>query len=383
MTSPVIVPSAQLARIAQQNAAAMGDELNGLTEQQLKERIVQISRQYKDLQQAAEDRKNDLPSGDHLPDGVAAWTQDHWKEWSDLANKHELYAFKFCQVHKGRIGSCSGAELLEVRQWLRNIRSFVNRIPKQWHKFASIYVGVVITLTATEALARAYDRAIQVNAYKQDIRAFQPGMVLDHLSAEFLGKDEKEKLRDELSKVVQTTSEDVSSYTRRFQEAVEMAYGPAPTNTEAEEMVAQFTLGLKDKRIQTKLFDKDVRNDFKAVILHACEEDAKWQHKDRITRKFRGAVSNRKEEPMDISSVEGGVPLRERLAEKDKELRELRQELSAVKNRIMQNQKSAAKTSSGSEQKCFFCQAPGHFKRDCRKWKARKDKHQQRNVSGN
>lgn len=380
----VDIPGDQLHLIAQQNAAAMADPLAALSADELRQRVRDLSQQYTTLQATVTDRKNDLPVGNHLPDAVAAWTPDNWKEWSELANRHELYAFKFCQVHKGRIGSCSGGELLEVRQWLRNIRSFTARVPKQWSKFVSIYVGVVVSLTATDSLARAFDRAIQAHAYKQDVRAFQADVVLHYLSEEFLGKDEKEKLRDELSKVVQTASEDVSAYSRRFQEAVDMAYGATPTPTEAEEMVAQFTLGLRDKRIQTKVFDKDVRADFQAVVTHACEEDAKWQHRDRVTRKFRPAVSVA-HEPMDVSGVDDDAPLREHMADRDKQLRDLRKELNELKD--MLRQKRAAATSAGkadaSERRCYFCQAPGHFKRDCRKWKARKEKTKSNNVSGN
>ena len=360
----------------------------------------EVDRLRQEAQQRAADRDkvNSLSGARHLPVDVASWTPAQWEEWTSIANKHETHAMKFCQLYKTRCGECSGAVLIEVRAWLCSIRSFVARLPTDWLKFHSVYVGVLITLTATEGLARAFDRLIAQHAHKQDSRAFTPTIVVDLLSKEFLGKDEQEVLRDELSRVAQTSGEEVSAYCRRYQEAVDMAYGATPTAVELTDIVAQFILGVRDKRIQTKLFEKDIRDDLAAAITLATEEDARWRYRDRVTRKFR-PPTDRVEEPMDISGVDEDVTMRERLHQRDRQIKELTVKLQAAESSsagsvssrsptpqqpstsyaptVYRGRGGTRKNSVGrgadqwryaepdSASRCFQCNGQGHFKREC------------------
>lgn len=269
----------------------------------------------------------------------------------EQARDQERIKTKFIQEQKEKITPCDGSTLRSVREWTRSIAAAAHRVPQGQN--ADDFVIGVMKATATDDLfdeLEAHLRQAQNPVTHVQLR--------DHLDAAFLGPDEANVLKDEVKNIRQGQREELPRFNRRFLKAAEHAY-PVPRDAQTEEMLTDRYLGaLTTGRIKDCCFNHDPRLvDLATATTVASDEWARQRRRIRIQRDYAN-------EPMEVDSAE--PPLRETLSAMAASLRTLQSEVKELRSgRIPQDSKHAKPQAKPGA--CWYCNAPGHHQRECRK----------------
>jgi hypothetical protein len=264
---------------------------------------------------------------------------------------------KWVEEEARHVPNCDGDNVRGVREWIASVRSSGRRIPQG--KGEDDYIKKLMVRTCSGDLFREIDNYMEKN--NRDLVSWKP--IIDHILEAFLGPDENEALEDELKKIKQGGREDIPAFNRRFSNMADIAY-PKPTNSEKSELAVLYLTSLKKGRIQNRLADREHPvSTLEDATNAAYQEWARMRRSERILNPGR---TEREEQPMEVDAL----TIREQLAEQDKELKALRKKV-AERERSAAEQPAKPKPSESRKQTsqviCWYCDAPGHMKRDCKR----------------
>jgi hypothetical protein len=287
------------------------------------------------------------------------------------AREDERRLDKWLTEQREKVGCCDGSGLRDVRKWLANIHAAIHRVPQGGD--VERHILQLIEKTATE------DLLDEIEAFSRHQQAANPPVQVTHaalrahIQTAFLGPDEANVLKDELRSIKQTQREDVPRFNRRFLKAADLAY-PQPRDANTEELVTDKYLGAL---LQGKIKDRVFSHDPQLVTLAAAmqvssEEWARQRRRQRIQRECQ-----REEEPMEVneaapvwtSSQEVGT-VRDTLAAIAGTIKTLQSDVAELKRPTSTAsaapQEPSARPSGGRPKlRCFYCNRPGHYKRNC------------------
>lgn len=255
---------------------------------------------------------------------------------------------------------CEGGSTKAVREWIQAIRGAKPRVPlEQCHHR---YMTKLASKTSRGELHKELERFKTANA-----QAIQIEQLLEHLLDSFLGPDEAEALKDEVKKVRQAPREEIPTFCRRFRGHAELAY-PNPDQEEDAHLAGLFLAGLKGGRLQDKLFDANPRlNTMNAVIAAATSEWGRQRYKNRVLQESRAvAAAASGHEPMEVDALQSSPTARDLIAKQEQKIKALEKQLGALQTSSCSN-KDNRTSQDKPERLCFWCEKPGHMKRDCPK----------------
>ena len=195
------------------------------------------------------------------------------------------------------IQPCSGDDRDALRTWLSQIDDL--------GRWTHAHDGLIIDLAGqrslgalSKALLRARDGLTPPQRTWPNVKAA--------VSAQFLDADEPQFLQSRLNRCMQQPFEDVGTYTRRFQNQVDMAYTAEETDVPCvkNRLIALFIGGIKEASWRQQI----------SVVRHLTLKTAQDAAAD-VERSYRVAEletrqpvqQDRQEEPMDISAVSSSL----------------------------------------------------------------------------
>ena len=246
-----------------------------------------------------------------------------------------------------------------VREWIRGVKGSRPRVPlEQCHHR---YMIRLATKTSRGELREELERYKTANA-----QATQIEPLLEHLLVNFLGPDEGEALKEEVKKVRQGPSEEVPAYCRRFRRAAELAY-PNPDADDEAHLAGLLLAQLKQGKLQDKMFDADPRlNTLDTAITAATDEWGRQRYKKRVLQESL-AVATAAHEPMEVDALQSAPTARDLIAKQEQKIKALEKRLEALQASGATKKDTTSHDNSG--RKCFWCDKPGHLKKDCLKRK--------------
>ena len=250
---------------------------------------------------------------------------------------------------------CDGGSLKSVREWIRSIKCAYHRAPELDRDY---YVKKLISKTSRGDLFEE----IELFLNSTDRELATAADIVAHVLNSFLGPDEQDALRDEVKAIKQGQNEEIPAFNRRYLKAVGVAY-PRPTTEEEKMLTTMYLVALKKGRIQDRLFDRDQRlTTLKCATEIAYNEWARARFRHRALQDARQP----RHEPMEVDAIS----TREAVAEKDQEIKKLRQQLEAARKQSPPQRNTtttAPRSSDRNNDECRFCHQKGHWVRDCPK----------------
>ena len=170
-----------------------------------------------------------------------------------------------------------------------------------------------------------------------------------YISDAFLGTNEQERLRLEMTKQKQGT-DGILVFNRKYRALAEMAYGTKPRAPDIEKLlIRHYVLALNDRDIGRKIITESAADTLADALAYA----------DRRAMGEELFLSMTVEEMMDVSTVTVPPPQKKvddsRLDRQASKLAKLEAELRLLKS------KSSAPQPKQREQKCYECGKVGHF----------------------
>lgn len=250
------------------------------------------------------------------------------------------------------VDKCDGVHSHDVREWLKSMTVAINTtkaIPHNVHRIirkttsGALYRSLVEYLDSVKGTPAANDWKI--------IRAF--------VTNTFLGQNELERLRLELSKCKQG-SDNILLFNRKFKEAAAVAF-VEPRNPETERMVLRYyATSLHDSVLARRII---VESNAKTL-----EEAQKYADKMEAGEElYRSLIGDH--EPMDCSAVTGQTrtPTDKRIQQQDTKIAKLEAQLAQLQSKPRQQQhREESAPRRNKEVKCYNCKKMGHYQRDCR-----------------
>ncbi len=194
------------------------------------------------------------------------------KNCRDWIKQNEKSIHVWAKREAANITCCDGEQIANTRLWLDAISRSRRTIPSNYNEVESVFLDELICRTSTKFLRDAYiDIRSEIKQSESDERCYAVDEVLKRLSDEFLSKEERRRLQDELPKQKQRQEEDVSAYGRRFSHAARAAYGNSPNEKECELITGTFVAGLKNHYIRDLIFQNLSNFNLKDIITESIE----------------------------------------------------------------------------------------------------------------
>ena len=238
------------------------------------------------------------------------------------------------------ITRCDGMHNVDVREWMRAMEvagTVTEGVPNNIHRLTR--------KTTAGALYRAVEEWVSTlgagNVVTWNaLRVF--------VSDRFLGTNELDRLRLEISKLKQG-ADSVLTFNRRFMEMGRIAY-PLPRAADIERMLIRFyATALNDKDLAKKLIVESGANDLEAAMNYVDGLNAG-------TELFQSLYGD---ELMDCSAVRATPPVdfKKIVEQQNTKIAKLQAQLKETQN----------KKTKSTTIRCYYCNKPGHIKRDCKK----------------
>ena len=200
----------------------------------------------------------------------------------------------------------------------------------------------------------------------------------DYISTTYLSANEPETLRAEVETLRQSALEDVPAYCRRARGVVEAAFPQVNRVPEQDRIaVGSFLSGLVNKELARYVLEHDPA-DLGQAINHALQRSA---FEDRSAH-----LGIKKEEQGKVVEVfDPSIAVQQPLSKLFKQLEQLTTKLAKVEATVKRGAPSGARNQPSAPRQyrplgpCFYCQKPGHLKRNC--YSRRRD--MQRGRDGN
>jgi hypothetical protein len=200
---------------------------------------------------------------------------------------------------------CDGQDRVRFRQWIADI-SLANRSAPQSATWVAMRSALGPLRTEVERSADLWKHANQDRAAdnNQPRESAPWPHLMEYLVNVFLGGEEMERKRSELTKVIQSNYESTATYIVRFRERADEAY---PTGDNVRNPVHEQTLrdmflrGLRDTNIAKYVITRQNIN----TLQEACTAVTnKSDANERYDRLISGHVlANRVETPMEVDAV--------------------------------------------------------------------------------
>ena len=263
-----------------------------------------------------------------------------------------------------KIDPCDGSSPQKVRDWVLDIEMTLPYINAD-----DASVRTIVEDTIVGQLRREYE---SFQAGQANRAATTWNDIRQHIRAAFLTADENEFLRSNLEKVKQTQFERNVAFSRRFREAADDAY-PAANRGEAEQRIilTQYIKGLRCRDL-VKWLIQETRP---TTLQEATTAVERFSADDEKFARLGWLDDNRQVEAMEVGAVHQ--------SEMDKKMDGLLRMVTGLQSSFTKLSASTAPTSVPSKSsasqpnrpaqsqrstgKCFYCDKPGHLKRDCRK----------------
>ena len=243
------------------------------------------------------------------------------------------------------VNKCDGLLTEEIREWLKSADLAVKNtidIDNNVHR--------ITRKTTTGQLFRSIEarfRATPLITWDQ---------LKSYVSDAFLGTNEVERLRLEISKIKQG-ADSILMFNRKFREMAETVYGVEPRATEVERiLIRHYVMAVNDKELARKIVTDSGLRSIENVLAYA---DKFATGIELFETMFPS------EEPMDVSVV--NPPIQDR---KNKDLEDMkrvieRQNTKIAKLEAQLQQGRATSSKKPTEGACYWCGRQGHFRSDC------------------
>jgi len=293
------------------------------------------------------------------------------------------------------VPKCDGLNSEDLREWIRNVDIAIENTTTVPHN-----VERITRKTTTGVLYRTLEK------WKRAIPVSIPPTLPDwpsmrkHVIANFLGANEEDRLRAELSRTKQGP-ETILSFNRQFREKADMAYGLEPRDANHELLLVRaYVSALTDTNLARKVVSKTNMANLKEAMAYTDRKEA-------TTELFFSLRPG--EEMMDCSAVaptpktglhakthEELVTLVGTLNKKVSTLKKERTPPSTNTGRPHEERRYGAPPSNpqrpppmntgrpreerryGEPPQCYYCGHLGHVQRECRKQQRDYNSHQQR-----
>lgn len=250
------------------------------------------------------------------------------------------------------IEKCDGLATEDIREWLRNTGIAVKNtdgIVNNIHR--------ITRKTTSGQLYRTIERWFQT---KGDA-AITWDELRKYLQDSFLGSNEEERLRLELSKVKQGT-DGILMFNRKFRELADSAYGAIRTNEVEKTIIRNYLMALRDKDLAKRVIIESEAKTLEAAVTYVDKVAMGMEMFETIFQ-F--------DEPMDCSAVEvskktdNSSELQKKVERQNTKIAKLEAQLEMLKV----SGKSRSQPRNGGP-RCYNCGREGHVRRDCRQMQA-------------
>ena len=285
---------------------------------------------------------------------------------------HEFQVSKHENDNKSKISEaasvitkCDGTDAGEIRNWLRGMKTAVDvtsGITDHVHRLAR-------KTTSASLYRDIYKFAIRNIDNNNVVQPITWTQLSAHVIANYLGANEQERLRLELSKMRQGATPTMV-YNRKFKDKVEEIF-PGARNVEVERMVCKsYVMSLADRELARKIVVESGQTDnLEQVIAYVDKMTANMEYYDSLFSLPEGV------EPMDCSTVskinptprseskgaEALIMQQKRMIDKqNSKIAKLEADLRALKAA------TTLRREVRQEPVCYNCHKTGHFQRDCR-----------------
>ena len=281
----------------------------------------------------------------HLSDDITQNITDNVQRLLEEARQGRVAGSNQSRIKEQceNVNKCDGTLTEEIREWLKCADLAVRNtgdIDQNVHR--------ITRKTTGGQLFRSIEAQLRAN----------PNITWDQLktyvSDSFLGTNETERLRLEISQIKQG-ADSILMFNRKFREMAETVYGVVPRGQQVERiLIRHYIMAVSDKELARKIITESNLRSIENVLEYA----------DKFAT---GIVLYQtmfpREEPMDISVVNPLVPER-----KNKEVDNLKRQIERQNTKIA---KLEAQVHQGQVQNkttegvCYYCGRQGHYKSNC------------------
>lgn len=366
-------------------------------QEQLEQQQAQMDQQQRyfneQIQKLLQQRADEVANMEAQPGAQPVYTQQFTKyldQERDVRQKNHdaTIARREAEMMVKKVPKCDGSDAQLVREWVREVNLTEN------YSKETVWISAQ---TAEGALRRELEHFLSL---QKDRKAVEWPTLRTHLEKAFLTPLEEDRLREQVEMISQEHFDRLAAYNMKFRELAELAYPPAPGETERNAdqkriLLRNYIRGLKDPDIASKVISQGRPDTYEKAVEWASYYEADVYRLNSA----RNGREARVEEPMEIGAVgldpkKSQKPQRQQTAPPKDDLsrrvdglaKQVTRLSSALENSGVLTQgrsrrqvddrrpadredrrgRSSRYTDEGAPI-CDFCKAPGHIARQCRK----------------